>query len=179
MSKGNRVKRKYNVWEKKLRNLEHKYQIDRLNKSEFEKFKLELEEREEKYYQLTILKRKIELVKDKSKELEKKFKQKRKEFATRLEFKKAFKENKAKRLNAINELKTEYKKMKLAYCYEFETFSYKMKRWFFGMAKEFNRISWLSMKNVLISFSVVISITIFLSLIFLAIDQLFGLFVSK
>ena len=46
MSKGNRVKRKYSVWEKKLRNLEHKYQIDRLNKSEFEKFKLELEERE-------------------------------------------------------------------------------------------------------------------------------------
>ncbi|MDE6473307.1 MAG: preprotein translocase subunit SecE [Ureaplasma sp.] len=177
MSKSNRVKRKYSVWEKKLRSLEHKYQIDRLNKSEFEKFKQELEEKEEKYYQLTVLKKKIELVSKKSKELEKQFKQKKSEFASRNEYKKAFKENKLKRQEIIHQLKAEYKKMKLAYCYEFETFSYKMKRWFFGMGKEFNRISWMSMKNVLISFSIVISITIFLSLIFLAIDQIFSLFI--
>ncbi|GMO15770.1 MAG: hypothetical protein Ta2E_06850 [Mycoplasmoidaceae bacterium] len=48
--------------------------------------------------------------------------------------------------------------------------AYKTKRWFFGLGKEFNRITWTPKKKMLINFVVVIGITVFFVLLFLLID---------
>lgn len=56
-----------------------------------------------------------------------------------------------------------------------KTFSYQFKRWFFGIGKEFNRISWPSKNKVLINFTIIIGIVLFLSLVFLAVDYIITL----
>ncbi|MDR2821566.1 MAG: preprotein translocase subunit SecE [Mycoplasmataceae bacterium] len=51
--------------------------------------------------------------------------------------------------------------------------SYKIKRWFFGLGKEFNRISWTPRKKMIFNFFVIIAITTIFVLIFLLIDFIF------
>jgi preprotein translocase SecE subunit len=50
---------------------------------------------------------------------------------------------------------------------------YGFKRWFFGLGKEFNRISWASRHKVLWNFLVILLIITFLALLFLGLDELF------
>ena len=140
-------------------------------RQEFEQRKIDFEE-------LQIFKKKIELAKEKNKEMDQKFKQKRSEYASKAEFNEALKQNKEKRQLVIDKLEAEYEEKKQNYKFKWELGDFKFKRWFFGMGKEFSRISWSSKKSVWQGFIIVVSIVIFLALIFLAIDAIFsvGLF---
>ncbi|QZX49088.1 preprotein translocase subunit SecE [Mycoplasma sp. E35C] len=53
------------------------------------------------------------------------------------------------------------------------SFSYKLKRWWFGMEKESRRISWCTPKNLIISFLIVIVVVAFLTGLLFGIDQIF------
>lgn len=140
--------------------------------------KQEYEQRRLEYEELEIFKKKIELAEARNKELDQKFLARRSEFSSKAEFDKAYTENKQKRQLVIDKLKLEYKQKKEAYKFKWELGDFKFKRWFFGMGKEFTRITWSSKKSVWQGFIIVASIVIFLALIFLAIDAIFsvGLF---
>ncbi|MDE5651558.1 MAG: preprotein translocase subunit SecE, partial [Ureaplasma sp.] len=83
---------------------------------------------------------------------------------------------KKKRKIIINDVKKELKEAKRNYIQNYETFSFKIRRWFFGMGKEFNRVTWLDKKSVFTNLIIVISISVFLAVIFLVIDIIFSLF---
>ncbi len=54
-------------------------------------------------------------------------------------------------------------------------FSYKFKKWFFGIGKEFERITWPSKSRIVRDFFTTIIIVALLCLIFLGFDQISGL----
>jgi preprotein translocase SecE subunit len=54
-----------------------------------------------------------------------------------------------------------------------KTFSYRTKRWFFGVGKEFGRVSWVKRKHILQDFAVIVVIVAILALIFLGIDAIY------
>ncbi|MDR2567716.1 MAG: preprotein translocase subunit SecE [Mycoplasmataceae bacterium] len=47
------------------------------------------------------------------------------------------------------------------------------RRWYYGVGKEFNRITWGTKKKMLVNFIVIAAITLFLALVFLGIDYIF------
>lgn len=49
-------------------------------------------------------------------------------------------------------------------------FWFRIKRWFFGIGKEFGRISWISKKQLIKDFFVVIVVILIMALVFLGID---------
>jgi preprotein translocase SecE subunit len=49
---------------------------------------------------------------------------------------------------------------------------YRMKRWFFGVGKEFSRVSWVSGRQVWKDFVIIIIIVAVLALLFLGIDAI-------
>lgn len=138
----------------------------------------EYEQRKNDFEELEIFRKKVEIAKEKNKEMDRKFQAKKSEFATQKEFKQAYKENKEKRQLIIDKLEAEYNQKKQAYKFKWELGDFKFKRWFFGMGKEFSRITWSSKKSVWQGFIIVVTIAIFLALVFLAIDAIFsvGLF---
>lgn len=52
-------------------------------------------------------------------------------------------------------------------------FSYRFKRWWFGMAKESRRIAWATPKNLIISFLIVLFIVAILTALFYGINEIF------
>jgi preprotein translocase SecE subunit len=50
-------------------------------------------------------------------------------------------------------------------------FFYRIKRWFFGLNKEFSRVSWWNKKHVFMDFAIIIIIVGLLALIFMGIDM--------
>lgn len=52
-------------------------------------------------------------------------------------------------------------------------FSYRFKRWWFGMSKESRRIAWATPKNLIISFLIVIFIVAILTALFYGINEIF------
>jgi preprotein translocase SecE subunit len=50
-------------------------------------------------------------------------------------------------------------------------FSFKLKKWFFGVGKEFSRIRWIDRNRLLKDFIIIIIIVAILALIFLGIDM--------
>lgn len=50
-------------------------------------------------------------------------------------------------------------------------FWYRVKRWFFGLNKEFTRVTWWNKKNVFMDFAIIILIVAVLALIFMGIDM--------
>lgn len=176
-----KVKRRRIVSERKQKGFKHKEPDEnQLKEEEIEanRQKQEYEQRKIEYEELEILKKKIQLAKEHNKELDAKFRSREHEFSNHQEFMKAFKENQAKRQLVIDKLELEYKQKKQEYKFKWELGDFKFKRWFFGMGKEFSRVSWASKKSVWQGFLIVVSIVIFLALIFLAIDGIFsvGLF---
>lgn len=145
---------------------------------EQQKYEHELALRKEAYEALKRLELKLKLVKEKNKELDTKFLLKREQFDSKEAFEKTFNENKQKRQTIINQLEDEFEQRQKEYKINFEVGSYKIKRWFYGMGKEFGRINWLNKKGVWEGFVTVFLISILLALIFLAIDAIFsvGLF---
>ena len=53
-----------------------------------------------------------------------------------------------------------------------QTFSYNMSKWFYGVGKEFMRISWINKRSVIYTFFVVVIMVVVLALIFFGIDYL-------
>ena len=53
------------------------------------------------------------------------------------------------------------------------SFSFRLKRWWFGMAKESRRISWATPKNLIASFIIILVVIAVLTGIFYGINQIF------
>lgn len=168
----NKIKRNIKRFERKLIK-KHQELIESNKQTEAENIEKLLRKRQEKYQELKKEKLKINFAIKKNKELNNNFKKTHDDYPTNSEFKQAFKENKTKRNEVINQMKENYKQNKLAYAYEFETISYLLRRWFFGMGKEFTRISWMKRKPMIQEFIIVIIVVIILALVFLGIDSLF------
>lgn len=168
----NKIKRSIKRFEKKILK-KHQELIESNKQTEAKNLEKLLKERQEKYFELKKEKQKIHFAIEKNKELNIIFKQKKDDYPTRLEFKLAFKENKNKRQNIIKNMKYNYKQSKLFYNYEFETSSYLLRRWLFGMGKEFSRITWMKKRPMLEEFIIVAIVVIILALIFLGIDSIF------
>lgn len=139
------------------------------------KRKQELQEQIADREKIEILDKKIKLAKIKAKELNEKFKKENAKKLTPKKFKQKYKKIKAEREKIILELEKQLIKLKKDYDYKWESNSFKIKRWFLGMGKEFSRITWASKKSVWISFIVVIVIVLILATIFLGIDRLFSI----
>lgn len=171
-----KVKRRRILNQRKRKNLFEKYFSENDPENlilEREKQKLELQQIE--YDKLSIMKMKLQLMKRKTKELNKDFLlNKRKDYTSTQEFINKYKEIKSKRKAILNKEINNFKIAKNIYREKYETFSFKIKRWFYGMGKEFIRIRWSTKKMVLINFFVVIGISTFLALIFLLIDFIFS-----
>lgn len=168
----NKIKRNIKRFERKLIKKHHDL-LESNKQTEAQNIEKLLKKRQEKYAELKKEKLKIKLAIKKNRELDGIFKKKRKDYITRSEFKLAFKENKQKRREILDQMKDNHKQNKLSYSYEFETISYLLRRWFFGMGKEFSRISWMKRKPMIQEFIIVIIVVIILALVFLAIDSLF------
>lgn len=172
-----KVKRRRILNQRKRKNLLEKYfsENDPTNLVlEREKQKLELQQND--YDQLAIMKMKLRAIKSKSKELNREFLlTKRGEFNSTEEFIKKYKEIKAKRNEIIKKSKNEFNISLNIYREKYETTSFKIKRWFYGMGKEFIRIRWSSKKLVFTSFVVVVGISVFLAIIFFIIDLIFSI----
>jgi preprotein translocase SecE subunit len=54
-----------------------------------------------------------------------------------------------------------------------------MKRWFFGVGKEFSRVTWIGGKEVLKDFGIILLIVGIMTLIFLGLDYLIGIIPKK
>ncbi len=169
----NKIKYKLSKLQRKMQRKQEQL-LREGEENEAEKLKEEMERQQKAYEEIVVFKHKIKLAILRSKELDKEFKDKRANYATKKEFKQAYKENKQKRNAVIFKLKEELIDLKLAYAYEFETTNFKIKRWFYGMIKEFQRIYWLKKKQLAYSFITVIIITLFLSTLFLIINLIFA-----
>lgn len=56
-----------------------------------------------------------------------------------------------------------------------KSFSFRFKRWFFGIGKEFSRITWPTKSRVFKDLFVTIVIVVLLALLYLGFDQISGL----
>jgi len=72
-------------------------------------------------------------------------------------------------------LQKELDHTELEYIRNFNSLSYKIKKWFFGIGKEFKRVHWLNMNGTLYNLLVVIIFVIILSLLFFGIASLASL----
>ncbi|MDR3249716.1 MAG: preprotein translocase subunit SecE [Mycoplasmataceae bacterium] len=54
-----------------------------------------------------------------------------------------------------------------------DKFSFKIKKWFFGLGKEFSRVKWTPKKTILVNFIVIFVVITILALIFLGLDFIF------
>lgn len=51
-----------------------------------------------------------------------------------------------------------------------KTFKYNLKKWFYGLGKEFSRITWTPLKKVWINFFIVVCVVLFFALVFYGVD---------
>ena len=77
------------------------------------------------------------------------------------------------RVNYKNKLVQLKQKRDLSYEYELDT-GFTIRRWWFGVGKEFQRMSWPAPKKTVRDLMIVLAITIFLAVIFLIIDVIFS-----
>lgn len=172
-----KVKRRRIVNQRKMKDLLSRYdQNVSSNNIAFEKEKQSIEKQQIDYDKISVNKLKLKLLKHKSKELNKTFLEtKRENYPSKKDFLIAYNQAKNHRENAIKKFKEKLHLEIIAYREEYETTSYKIKRWFFGMGKEFSRISWSSKKTVFANLIVVIGISIFLAVVFLIVDLIFSI----
>lgn len=174
-----KVKRRRIVNSRKIRSIlnDQNYTSESHQQYELEREKLRLEEKQQAIDKIVSLQLKLKVVKEKSKQLNSEFlKNNQNKYSSSREFHNAYKDAKQKRNEIVNNIKKELKTAKKDYIQNYETFSFKIRRWFFGMGKEFNRVTWLDKKSVFTNLIIVISISVFLAIIFLIIDVIFSLF---
>lgn len=80
---------------------------------------------------------------------------------------------KNRKLAVISEYKRTLIKIQKTYMEDVikHLFSYRLKRWIFGLNKEFSRVTWWSRKHVILDFVIIIIIVGILALIFMGIDM--------
>ncbi len=174
-----KVKRRRIVNSRKIRSIlnDQNYTSESHQQYELERERLRLEEKQQAIDKIVSLQLKLKVVKEKSKQLNSEFlKNNQNKYSSSKEFHNAYKDAKQKRNEIVNNIKKELKTAKRDYIQNYETFSFKIRRWFFGMGKEFNRVTWLDKKSVFTNLIIVISISVFLAIIFLIIDVIFSLF---
>ncbi len=174
-----KVKRRRIVNSRKIRSIlnDQNYTSESHKQYELERERLRLEEKQQAIDKIVSLQLKLKVVKEKSKQLNSEFlKNNQNKYSSSREFHNAYKDAKQKRNEIVNNIKKELKTAKRDYIQNYETFSFKIRRWFFGMGKEFNRVTWLDKKSVFTNLIIVISISVFLAIIFLIIDVIFSLF---
>lgn len=174
-----KVKRRRIVNSRKIRSIlnDQNYTSESHQQYELEREKLRLEEKQQAIDKIVSLQLKLKVVKEKSKQLNSEFlKNNQNKYSSSREFHNAYKDAKQKRNEIVNNIKKELKTAKKDYIQNYETFSFKIRCWFFGMGKEFNRVTWLDKKSVFTNLIIVISISVFLAIIFLIIDVIFSLF---
>ncbi len=174
-----KVKRRRIVNSRKIRSIlnDQNYTSESHQQYELERERLRLEEKQQAIDKIVSLQLKLKVVKEKSKQLNSEFlKNNQNKYSSSREFHNAYKDAKQKRNEIVNNIKKELKTAKRDYIQNYETFSFKIRRWFFGMGKEFNRVTWLDKKSVFTNLIIVISISVFLAIIFLIIDVIFSLF---
>lgn len=174
-----KVKRRRIVNQRKVKDLLSKYADqggENSNNIAFEKQRQFLEKQQNDYDKLTIEKLKLRLLKKRSRELNQEFlMSKKSEYASAKEFWQAYKNVCHKRKEVIAKHKEDLKLQKQIYSENYETISFKLKRWFFGMGKEFTRIRWLNKKMIVVHLFIVTSISLFLAVIFFVIDFVFSI----
>ena len=174
-----KVKRRRIVNSRKIRSIlnDQNYTSESHQQYELERERLRLEEKQQAIDKIVSLQLKLKVVKEKSKQLNSEFlKNNQNKYSSSKEFHNAYKDAKQKTNEIVNNIKKELKTAKRDYIQNYETFSFKIRRWFFGMGKEFNRVTWLDKKSVFTNLIIVISISVFLAIIFLIIDVIFSLF---
>ena len=77
------------------------------------------------------------------------------------------------KVNYKNKLTQLQQKRDLSYDYELDA-GFTIRRWWYGVGKEFQRMSWPGPKKTVRDLMIVLAITIFLALIFLVIDVIFS-----
>lgn len=174
-----KVKRRRIVNQRKVKDLLSKYNNPEQNNPgnlAYEKQKQALEKQQNDYDKIVIDRLKLKLLKKRTKELNQEFvKTKRSSYSTYQEFWTAYKNVRFKRHEVIKKHHEQLKLEKQIYSETYETVPFKIKRWFFGMGKEFSRIRWSTKKTVIANLIVVVSITIFLAIIFFIIDLIFSI----
>lgn len=150
--------------------------VDLNNDINIERQRQLIEKQQNEYDNIALMKLKLKLMRKKSKELNKVFlKTKRKDYKSLKEFLIEYKNVKTKRKEVINKYALELKNTLLTYSEKYETIRFKIKRWFFGMGKEFFRIRWSSKKSLLFNFITVVSICVVLAIIFFIVDAIFSI----
>jgi preprotein translocase SecE subunit len=56
-----------------------------------------------------------------------------------------------------------------------QSFSFRFKRWFFGVGKEFSRVTWIRGKQVLKDFGIILILVAIMALIFLGLDYIINM----
>lgn len=150
--------------------------VDLNNDINIERQRQLIEKQQNEYDNIVLMRLKLKLMRKKSKELNKVFlKTKRKDYKSLKEFLIEYKNVKTKRKEVINKYALELKNTLLTYSEKYETIRFKIKRWFFGMGKEFFRIRWSSKKSLLFNFITVVSICVVLAIIFFIVDAIFSI----
>lgn len=150
--------------------------VDLNNDINIERQRQLIEKQQNEYDNIVLMRLKLKLMRKKSKELNKVFlKTKRKDYKSLKEFLIEYKNVKTKRKEVINKYALKLKNTLLTYSEKYETIRFKIKRWFFGMGKEFFRIRWSSKKSLLFNFITVVSICVVLAIIFFIVDAIFSI----
>ncbi len=180
--KANKIDKKTSKLEaKKLKNKSKKFkQAKKAKRKKLTKEALDLQLKKEKNseakkdYEKRIIeaKKKYLSAKKNNKKLGKEFKSTRSKYATKDAYKFAHEQNRSEREAIVIKFKGEYNTLQDEYYEKFEMGSYKFKRWFFGMGKEFNRTAWSTKRSLLENFIIVAIVILFLALIFFAIDSI-------
>lgn len=177
-----KVKRRRILNQRKIRDIYKRVNyssssVDVNNDLNIERQRQLIEQQQNEYDNLMVMRLKLKLMRKKAKELNHLFlKTKRKDYKTIKEFWTNYKNSKKKRQEVINKYASEVKNTWLTYSEKYESIRFKIKRWFFGMGKEFFRIRWSSKKSLLFNFITVVSISLILAIIFFAIDAIFSIF---
>ena len=130
------------------------------------------EEKKDYEKRISQAKNKFLSAKKNNKKLEKEFKATRSKYDTKDAYKFAHEQNRSEREAVVIKFKNEHESLQNEYYEKFEMGSYKFKRWFFGMGKEFNRTAWSTKRSLLENFIIVLIVILFLALIFFAIDSI-------
>lgn len=144
---------------------------------EQKKFEQEKKEREELFKERAEFHAKVLQAKQvwkigerKAKEIRENFEKTRGNYNTYEEFKIAKQKLLTQQKQVLQSVKEKYLAINKEYKDKYELGTYKFKRWFFGMGKEFERITWCNNRTLWISFITIIGVVAILSILFLIVD---------
>ncbi len=172
MSK-DKVKRARKLANKKptRKQLEEKKQFELEKQQKEELFK----ERAEFHTKVLQAKQVWKIGERKAKEIRTEFESKRNDYASYNEFKQAKHKLITQQKQVLDGVKKKYLELNKAYKDKYELGTYKFRRWFFGMGKEFERITWCNSKTLWTSFLTIVIIVVILAILFFLVGMIPGI----